>query len=244
MLGKVNASKVTSAPPLALSSTCCSRVASTLVGSFGSRTLRVSGTCPAKSVRLCKRPTTRISSPSRRNAGVFSSTKKSLRVRVAAVACPTSVSTEQPRAVRRQAVVVSGILMVAVALPSAPVMIEGNQRPSPRTSRRGAGCEAAAGLLPGRAFLLLSANAKSDWASSEGLRPPAPPPARDSSSRSATMPCAIGALGSGALAGAGRATALPNCRAAPARATTSDWARTKRLFSSVRALATGRVAPG
>ena len=51
---------------------------------------------------------------------------------------PTSVSTVQPRAVSRQAVVVSGIGTVTTALPSAPVMTEGSQRPSPPDSRRGA----------------------------------------------------------------------------------------------------------
>ncbi len=134
--GMITGSKATSAPASALTSTVFSRSARTFVLSPVSRMRNFSVTGPAKLVRLWIRPTARSSSPSRTNEGVLSSTKKSLRVSVWAVAWPTSVSTVQPRAVKRQAVVVSGIGTVTTALPFASVMIDGSQRPSPRTSCR------------------------------------------------------------------------------------------------------------
>ena len=96
----------------------------------------VSSASPVKSVRLWTRTRTRTLSPSVRIEGSLTLMKKSLRVMVFALVCPTKVSTVQPHAVNRHCVVFSGMGIFAIALPLASVTTSGNQYPAPANSFR------------------------------------------------------------------------------------------------------------
>ena len=192
------------------------------------------------------------------------STKKSLRVRVWAVAWPTSVSTVQPRAVRRQAVVVSGRGTLAIALPSTPVVIEGSQRPSPLTSRPAGGAAFSPSLRSALRLALLSApgfvslakavsyptRSASETASAPSLRTPLTgalpgplprplpvPVARPGPPPPPPPPCSspAGWVGAGLLA-------LISLRKSSSLARSASL-RVRRPASSVTALDTGRVVP-